>query len=278
MWRLVLFYICLSITSTSRAQMPVKNKNTSNLRKKMVPARQAIVALDTLSIIPNSFFVPGISDTSYTIDYVNGTLYWKNTLPYDSVLVNYRVFNLKLNAVTKHLNYDSIRNNFAGNSFVHKDGSTQRDELFFNFGNINYAGSFGRGISFGNSQDAVVTSNLNLQLNGLIGDSIQIAAAITDSNIPIQPDGTTQQLNEFDRVFLEFKKKSWKLSLGDIDLRQNKSYFLNFYKRLQGARLKPLHRLRLMSLTQHLSADQLLRASLPGIFLMDRKETRALIG
>ena len=234
MWRLALLYVCCCITFSSWAQLPAKYKNVSNFRKKMVFARNSTIELDTLSIVPNTFYIAGVSDTMYIIDYVNARLSWKKKLPFDSVLVAYRVFNFKLNAITRHLNFDSVSNNFLGGVVINKESYGAREEGFFNFGNINYSGSFGRGISFGNSQDAVVTSNLNLQLNGFLADSIEISAAITDSNIPIQPDGTTQQLNEFDRIFLQFKKRDWQLSLGDIDIRQNKSYFLNFYKRLQG--------------------------------------------
>src|SRR5205085_865641 len=151
----------------------------------------------------------------------------------DSVIVRYRVFSIRLNAKMQHMQFDSVMNNFGGQTYTPEFANSQ-EERFFDFGNMNYSGSFGRGISFGNSQDAVVSSNLNLQLNGFLADSIEIVAAITDNNIPIQPDGTTQQLNEFDRIFLQFRKKTWHLSLGVIDIRQNQTYFPSFYKRLQG--------------------------------------------
>ncbi len=218
-----------------RSQVPVPKKQGSNLRQKWIHTRQAKVQLDTLSIIPSTFSISAVTDSLYSLDPVNAVLTWKQKPVLDSVYVTYRVFPSRLNSVARKFNYDSISNYFLVQPFVFDNNKTRQDERFFNFGNITYNGSFGRGISFGNTQDAVVTSNLNLQLSGYLADSIEIAAAITDNNIPIQPDGTTQQLNEFDRIFLQFKKNNWQLSLGDIDIRQNQNYFLNFYKRLQGA-------------------------------------------
>lgn len=231
---LILALLSLPLLQPAFAQAPQAGKPLSNLRKKIVLASQPVTQLDSLSIIPKTVFVLGASDSLYTIDYVNALLTWKTKPPLDTLIVYYRVFPQKLNAVVNRMAYDSIMNNFIGQPFAPNYAGISQAEGFFNFGNINYNGSFGRAISFGNSQDAVVTSNLNLQLNGYLADSIEIVAAITDNNIPIQPDGTTQELNEFDRIFLQFKKKNWSLSLGDIDIRQQQSYFLNFYKRLQG--------------------------------------------
>lgn len=206
------------------------NAQVAGLRKKKIIAR-GMVSLDTLSMVPGTIQMAADSST-YTIDLVNARITWLKALPTDSIVIVYRVFPFKLNAITKRYNYDSIRNNFiATPAFTPK---TNTGTSLFNFGKLNYNGSFGRSLSFGNSQDAVFNSQFNLQLNGFLGDSIAIAAAITDNNIPIQPDGTTQQLNEFDRVLLQFSKKTWAINLGDIDLRRKDAYFLNFYKRLQG--------------------------------------------
>ncbi len=204
----------------------------SNLRSKKIAASSAVI-VDSLSIVPRTFFMRGFDTAYYTLDEVNAVLTFKRSLQTDSVEIFYRVFPYRLNAVTKRFTYDSVMNNFIAQNKVLSNRQANTSSLF-DFGTMNYNGSFGRALSFGNSQDVVVNSQFNLQLNGLLGDSIQIAAAITDNNIPIQPDGTTQQLNEFDRVWLQFKKNGWEVNLGDIDLRQNQSYFLNFYQRLQG--------------------------------------------
>ncbi|WP_240410021.1 hypothetical protein [Flavisolibacter nicotianae] len=237
--------LCLFLLSVlnSEAQKPVNGPTRSNLRIKRISLTVDTLALDSLSIVPGTFSV-NVADTGdYRLDFVNAVLYWKRKPAVDSASVIYRVFPQRLNAVVQRRSFDSISRNFTLQPFEFNKGEASESKGLFDFGNVQYNGSFGRQLSFGNNQDAVVNSNFQLQLNGMLRDSIEISAALSDNNLPIQPDGTTQQLNEFDQVFLQFKKRGWQLSLGDIDIRQNSLYFLNFYKRLQGISFQTVNRL-----------------------------------
>ncbi len=120
----------------------------------------------------------------------------------------------------------------------------ERQELFSS--NLQKAGSITRGVSVGNRQDVFVNSNLNLQLEGKLTDEIELTAIISDQNVPFQPEGNTQQIQQFDRIQIQLRHKNASLTAGDVVLKQgigtgtnfNNPHFLRFYKNVLGGVLQ----------------------------------------
>ena len=110
----------------------------------------------------------------------------------------------------------------------------QEEPSIVRFNNLNYLGSFDRGLSFGNNQSLVLNSNFNMQMAGKIGNGLELTAAISDNNIPVQPEGNTQEINDFDKVYIALSKGSNKLIAGDYELTKPPSYFMNYYKKISG--------------------------------------------
>jgi hypothetical protein len=100
----------------------------------------------------------------YRLDFVKAMLYWKKKPSLDSILITYRVFPFQLNPVAQRMSFDSVVNNFYVAPFEFNNGLTNAQKGIFDFGTLKAEGSFGRQIGFGNSQDAVLNSTLNLQL------------------------------------------------------------------------------------------------------------------
>lgn len=112
--------------------------------------------------------------------------------------------------------------------------ANKNEPVFFE--GLNKSGSLSRGITVGNNQDAVLNSNLNLQLSGKINPSTTIKASITDNQIPVYAEGVSQSLREFDRVFIEVKNNQFgTVQAGDFDIGPSGHYFLKFRKRISGA-------------------------------------------
>ncbi|MCI0473397.1 MAG: hypothetical protein L0Y76_07430, partial [Ignavibacteria bacterium] len=93
-----------------------------------------------------------------------------------------------------------------------------------------------RGFTIGTNRDISLNSGFNLQLNGKLTNDIEVTAALTDENTPIQPEGNTQKLQELDKVFIEIRSSTLGATIGDIDVNMKTSEFLSFNRKIQGAK------------------------------------------
>ncbi|WP_439879930.1 hypothetical protein ACSX1A_12245 [Pontibacter sp. MBLB2868] len=221
----------------------------SNQRCKWISLTQKPQQLDTLTLSPESvtFYHPRKEQFRFDYNYsrnefkltdfpapdsvVTDSLGTKMPLP-DSVLVCFRVLPLNLTKPAFKRDITKLEMTSFQKGYYQEDIST-KEEIFSTPG-LNKTGSISRGISFGNTQNVFVNSALNLQLDGKLTEDISITAAITDQNIPFQPEGNTQQLQEFDKVYITLDHKRWQLTAGDVVLRSKPSYFLQYYKNVQG--------------------------------------------
>ena len=200
--------------------------------------------IDTLTAAPNSLRIyAGLSATPLPVsDYqLRGRfLQWIRLPEADSVHLVYRVLPFDLLAGGSLIDTTQLQRDTRGRLIGSYDPYV-RGDLFDSDGRVNYTGSFSRGISFGNRQDLVLNSAFNLQMQGELGNGIKVRAAITDESLPIQPEGNTQQLREFDKIFIQLEKDRTRLTAGDYELRNPDGYFMRYFKKLEGATLLTEH-------------------------------------
>ena len=100
---------------------------------------------------------------------------------------------------------------------------------------IRTSGSITRGVVAGSNRDVSVTSALRLSLEGEVSPGVSLRAALTDEDTPILPEGTTRQLSDLDRVFVEVEGPGVRARLGDVDLALSGSAFAPLARQVQGA-------------------------------------------
>ncbi|MEK6616832.1 MAG: hypothetical protein AABZ32_12140, partial [Bacteroidota bacterium] len=215
----------------------------SNFRSKIIVLQKDTTQVDSLSIIPGTISVKKnnrelFDSSSYKMDYVNAFLIRKEKTA-DTISITYKVFPFFFSQKYQHKDVSKIQNNQFGDVYSYTY-TKSKDVDFFKTEGLTKSGSISRGISFGNNQDVVLNSNLNLQLAGKLSDNMDILLAATDQNIPVQPEGNTQQLQEFDKVFIQIgikdlpKSEKTTVTAGDFQITKPNGYFMNFNKKLQG--------------------------------------------
>jgi len=230
------FLLFLLISVISNAQIQSKN-----IHKISFFVKNDTVKIDTVSITPFNFKVfskelTEIDSVKYTIDFSKSLLVFNsnNIEKFNEVIVQYRSYPDYLTKEYFVFDKKLIVPNGSNESQLYSLTTNQQKFPFKPFEGLNTAGNITRGLTFGNNQNGVVNSTLDLQIAGKLSDKVTLKASIIDTNLPIQENGNTYKLNEFDRVFIELFSDNWSINAGDIYLNNNETSFLKFNKKVSG--------------------------------------------
>ncbi len=209
----------------------------SNLRRLAFVASDSVIQLDSLSIYPTSFTLycgkEPMDHEAYVINFARATVQVLSPCS-DSLVAEFRVFPFDFSQELTLYDTTNIyqRNKGDREKFLITTNDYETD--IFGGSSLNKSGSISRGVTFGNNQDLGVNSTLNLELSGQIAPNLKLLASVSDDNLPIQPDGNTNKLQEFDQVFIQVYNDRFKMIAGDFWLYKPKGYFMTYKKRAQG--------------------------------------------
>jgi hypothetical protein len=193
---------------------------------------------DTLSVLAGGTLAPD----DYVLDPDRGWLLVQRPLPPGrNLLLRYRYFRQALPEKVQRRDLARMRDTTREIIPVDMVDPSQQNRtriLWEESSGLRKSGSLSTGINAGSNRGPSLTSGLRLQLEGDLGDGLQIVGALTDENLPVQPDGTTQQISDFDKVFIKLSQEPYAVTLGDYEISRKHTRFTNFYRNVQGMQVE----------------------------------------
>jgi len=225
-----------------------------------LPHQFIVAQSETLILGPSRQLVDGVE---YTIDYRLGTVRLDSTFVAESLLdttgrgndirVRYRYLPFRFQD-TYFRRQLTVLEDSAGRDTLMVAKPAASFGLADIFGpDLQKSGSIVRGFTVGSNRDLSLNSGLRMQLAGKIASDIEVTAALTDESTPIQPEGTTQTLQEFDKVFVEIRSTDVAATLGDFNIEFTGTEFARLSRKLQGAKGTADYRLGFSSGTATIS-------------------------
>ena len=109
-------------------------------------------------------------------------------------------------------------------------------------GGLHIGGSKTFAVQVGSNRDLTLEQSLRVSISGTIADSVRVTAELSDQNLPIQPEGTTEELRELDKVMVEIASPHYRAVLGSYDVALRSGEFGRYDRRLEGILGEATHR------------------------------------
>jgi len=178
-----------------------------------------------------------ISNHDYTVDFTTRTVRLTNTWPIGStVRIEYRALPVDWPLTYRWMTAVELPSDTAdvtSRTFV-----TDRERRSEPAGDLRIGGVKTFAIQVGTNRDLTLEQSLRVSISGTVGDDVYVTAELSDQNLPIQPEGTTEDIREIDKVLVEVESPHYRAVLGSYDFLYRRGEFGAYDRRLEGALLQ----------------------------------------
>ncbi len=237
MFQKVLFFVVLFVGFSIQSQTI-----SSDFRTKTIELKKDNIQLDSVAINPEKFLVldslkKPISTIEYIVDFSKALLII-NSKKYPSITVSYLRIPNFITKIYSPFDENRILPNTNNDGILYSLTTNKKNSEIVLFEGLQTRGFITRGITSGNNQNAVTNASLDLEISGKLSENTYLRAKIFDTNIPIQQNGYSQNLTDFDRIFIEMYSKNWLVKAGDIALENTESLFMPINKQISGLQVE----------------------------------------
>ncbi|MDB4064171.1 hypothetical protein N9536_00135 [Flavobacteriaceae bacterium] len=227
-WFLILFFIGFYANSQN---------TSSDFRSKKFIVSKDTIRFDSVPINPQNFKVLASQKILYPTEYeifYNEALLIISAEKYQEITIEYFWFPAFITKTYSPFDKKFIVPNNSNTGQLYSLTTNNKATELKLFDGLKTSGYINRGITSGNNQSTVANSSMDINIEGKLSDKVAIRANIFDTNIPLQENGYSQSITDFDRIFIELYSKDWHVKAGDISLKNESSYFLAFEKQVSG--------------------------------------------
>ena len=201
--------------------------------------------------LPHSFAISGslqivsseglpLLSSDYKLNSADGTLYFSKPLQVgDSVQIIYTFLESNLQKRYYHRELPTTTDVTAPTSnpsprIQAAQNKSASPAPAVSSGSLELSGNKSFSIEAGNAGDLKFQQGLDLTLKGRIAEDVRVLAILSDRGDFYSPQGTTQRLEELDKLRLEINSPNLGGSLGDLEIQNSSTRLASFDKKIKG--------------------------------------------
>ena len=101
---------------------------------------------------------------------------------------------------------------------------------------ITFSGLKTVSVEMGANRGASLEQSLDLTVRGRVAGDVEVAAMLSDQRLPFEPDGSSRELEDLDRLSLQIRSSKAEATMGDFFLDGIPGQFARMTRRLEGVR------------------------------------------